>query len=137
MRNRQREAGTPEGKKTYRKMAKEVHKGMDRYIKPRGKTVGKNKLGVPIGKLPEAFNSREELIEKLEATLKAKIRNLKLYGVDKKPYSKNVQSKQALMSRIGKTTADKFGRKTLHLPGHRVFLTRFKDPKRLPENIGE
>jgi hypothetical protein len=82
----------------------------------------------------EVNEDRQELIEKLEASLLAKLKNPKIHGKVKKPYTKNVRSKQELIDRIGKETKDRFGHVTTTLPGHRVFLTRFKKPERLPED---
>ena len=45
---------TKQSKRSYRKLGKEMVKGVDRYYGSRGKTVGRNKIGVPIRKLPES-----------------------------------------------------------------------------------
>ena len=68
--------------------------------------------------------------ETLSPELKAKIKKVKRY-------TKNVRSKQELMSKIGHETTNRFGEVTLHLPMHKVFTTRFKNPKRLPEDVRE
>ncbi len=50
------------GNKSYRragrKYFKEIHKGMEKTFGSRGRTIGRNKLGVPIGKLPEERTMR-------------------------------------------------------------------------------